>query len=339
MTELVTSNAASQLNLLAHRQQDLSVERSPAVDQAASAASQNTPAVVKPARADASNSSDQQQAKDRQQPERREPVERAPAAGPSKARIELKSIDFGLTPSEVVGTVDVLQRFDDNGDGRVDMLESQQAQLSRSDGLTFEGLAATPVSTEAPTQHVPGGEPNAAPTPHQQAAAAQVFAGPVQTSGDAAVVQVDKKFFSDKEAAALGAPTGTVDAPQKYYGQGAEVVVGQFAAAAEVAPKYYDKAPDTRSEGSIAEDGTGETKYYDKVAQTETEQSFGDAPGEDDRSYHEKAQQVASQLRGDGENAGQKKFAHAELSAYSTTADVTGGGKSVEIPGATVITV
>jgi hypothetical protein len=341
MAELVTSSAASQLNLLAHRQQDFSAERNPAVEQAASAATQAPPAVAKPVRSDASNLSDERPARERQQPERRPPVEveRAPVAGPSKPRIELKHIDFGLTPSEVVGTVDVLQRFDDNGDGRVNLLESQQAQLSRSDGATFEGLAAATVTSEAPTQHALGNEPSTAPAPDQQAAAGQFIASPGQPSGHEPAIQVDKKFYGDKETASLGAPTGTEDAPQKFYGQGAEVVIGQFAAAAEAAPKYYDKAPDARSEGAVAEEGTGETKYYDKVAQTETDQSFGNAPGEGDRTYHEKAQQVASESRSGGENTGQKKYAHAELSVYSTTVDITGGGSPTAIPGATVITV
>lgn len=239
-----------------------------------------------------------------------------------------------------MGTVDVLQRFDDNGDGRVDMLESKQAQLSRSDGVTFSGLAAAPATSEAAAP-TPAPEPALAQasSPAPQFAASKIYSGPEQFGRAEPGAPVEKKYFRDEETASLGAPTGTEDAPQKFYGQGAEVVIGQFAAATDAAPKYSDKAPDARSEGAVSEEGTGETKYYDKVAQTETEQSFGDAPGEGDRSYHEKAQEIASSSQsGDGE-VGQKKFAHTELSAYSTTADITGDGESVEIPGSTVITV
>ena len=340
MAEVVTSNAASQLNLLALRQQEISADRNTTVEPAV-AAPQNTPAVAKPASADASNLSDERSTRERPQPERRPPVEvdREPASGPSKARIELKQIDFGLTPSEVVGTIDVLQRFDDNGDGRVDMLESQQAQLSRSDGFTFSGLAAAPTNTEAPALTPdPTPQPVQAEATSSQAPENKIFVGPGQPESAGANAPVEKKFFKDEETASLGAPTGTEDAPRKFYGQGAEVVIGQFAAAAEAAPKYADKAPDARSEGAVSEEGTGETKYYDKVAQTETGQSFGDSPGENDRSYYDKAQEVASSARSDEENVGQKKFVHTELSAYSTTADISGDGQSVVIPGSTVIT-
>ena len=137
MTEVVTSDAASQLNLLADRQPGFSVEHDPAVGAGVQVAPQGAPAINKPERVATSHSSDEHSARERQQ------VRAAPSS-PSKARIELKRIDFGLTPAEVVGTVDVLQRFDDNGDGRVDLLESHQAQLSRHDGFTFAGLAASP---------------------------------------------------------------------------------------------------------------------------------------------------------------------------------------------------
>ena len=329
MAELVTSNAASQLNLLAQRQQDFSAERS--VTAEAAAATQNPPTVSKPSRSEASNSSDGQQSQERRQSERRASTEaeRAPASGPSKPRIELKQIDFGLTPSEIVGTVDVLQRFDDNGDGRVDMLESQQAQLSRSEGLTFSGLAAAPVKVEVstPTVEVPA-ENTSAPQPSVN----KLFVSGEQVPGEP-VVTTEKKFFKDEEAASLGAPSGTEDAPRKFYGQGAEVVLGQFAAAADATPKYSDKVTDARSEGAVSEDGTGETKYYDKVAQADSGQSFGEASSEGDRSYHEKAQEIATATAGGEKEIGQKKYVRTELSAYSTVAGVTKG----EQPNSTVL--
>ncbi len=334
MAEVVTSNAASQLNLLAHRQQDVSVERNSGAGSLA--VPQNTQEIRKPAAAEASNSSENQQNRERQQSERRSSaeIERAPASGPSKPRIELKQIDFGLTPAEIVGTVDVLQRFDDNGDGRVDLLESQQAQLSRSDGVTFSGLAAAPVKSEVSPQPT---ELLSVNTASPQPAVNRVFAGGDPVFGEPAAV-TEKKFFKDEEAASLGAPTGTEDAPRKFYGQGAEVVLGQFAAATDATPKYSDKVTDARSEGAVSEDGTGETKYYDKVAQAENGQSFGEAPGEGDRSYHEKAQQIASATNSAEGATEQKKFVHTELSAYSVVADVTGSGDLVTTGGPRIIT-
>ena len=341
MTEVVTSFAASQLNLLAHRQQDFSAERNPAVELGAQNVAQDAQAIGKQERAATANTSDEDAARERQHQERRqqnEEAERAAPTGPAKARIEFKRIDFGLTPAEVVGTVDVLQRFDDNGDGRVNLIESQQAQLSRQDDSTFEGLAAAP-STPGLRSFAPKQEE----TEETEVPAAPVAAGQQQTPGqpveEEAGVDVGKKYFGTEELASLGSPTDTEDAPRKFYGQGAEVVIGQFAAAAEVTPKFSEKAPtDSRSEGAVSEEGTGEIKYYDKASQSDTEQSFGDAPDEEASSLYEKAQQIASALEGDDNDPEQKKYVQTDAPAYSSTGGITESGHT-PIPGTTVITV
>ncbi len=340
MTEVVTSFAASQLNLLAHRQQDFSVERSPAQDSGVQAVSQDTQAIGKQERAVAANTSDEQATKERQHQERRQSqdeAERSAPTGPAKPRIELKSINFGLTPAEVVGTVDVLQRFDDNGDGRVDLIESQQTQVSREGDSTFEGLAAAPATSglrsTAPDQKEAGSaaEPVVATAGQQQT--------PGQPVEEEAGVDVGKKYFGTEDIASLGSPTDTEDAPRKFYGQGAEVVIGQFAAATEAAPKYSEKAPtDARSEGAVTEEGTGEVKYYDKVAQSDADQSFGEPSGEEAGSLYEKAQQIASALEGDDNEPEQKKYVQTEAPAYSSTGEIA-ANRHQTIPGATVITV
>ncbi len=240
-----------------------------------------------------------------------------------------------------MGTIDVLQRFDDNGDGRVNLIESQQAQLSRKGDSTFEGLAASPVTpglrSFAPDPRETQG--SAEPANATKAEHPQVSSIPGQASEEEAGVDVGKKYFGTEETASLGAPTDTVDAPRKFYGQGAEVVIGQFAAATDTAPKYSDKAPtDARSEGAVTEEGTGEFKYYDKAAQSDTEQSFSDAPGEEAGSLYEKAQQIASALEGDDQEPEQKKYVETEAVAYSSTGEIAANGHAA-IPGATVITV
>jgi len=90
MTEVVTSFAASQLNLLAHRQQGFSIERNPAVELGGHSAAQDTQAIGKKERAATANTADEHAAKGRQQQERRQlqdESERAAPTGPAKPRI------------------------------------------------------------------------------------------------------------------------------------------------------------------------------------------------------------------------------------------------------------
>ncbi|MEQ9449933.1 MAG: hypothetical protein RLN70_13675 [Rhodospirillaceae bacterium] len=346
MAEVVTYSAASQLNLLAHRQQDFAVERSPVQDTNAATEAQQASAIEKAARNAAANSAGQDQAFERRQQQKQQEAQpQAANPGPSKPRVELKRIDLGLSASEVVGTPDVLQRFDDNGDGRVDMLESQQVLLSRNNSVTtFAGLAASPARIEtksfAPEQPVDASPRPAPPVanPDQHVTAKKFFVSPGQPGGEDAGVAVSKKFFGAAETASLGAPTDSADAPRKFYGQGAEVVIGQFAAAHDATPKYYVKGEDARSPGAISEDGTGEVKYYDKVAQSDSGRTFGDSTS-GESSYYEKAQQAAGSLSGGTGAPEQKKFVHAELTVYSETAQITGEGAPRTVPaGSTVIT-
>ena len=127
MTEVVTSSAAfQQLNLLAPRQQEFGVERQ-GVD-AGFATADIAPAAVETSSDNLSHSAssggDQNPVNHHQ--EQAQPRPEAAISGPSKPRIEIKHIDLGLTPSEVVGTPDILQRFDTNGDGRLSLAEVWQ---------------------------------------------------------------------------------------------------------------------------------------------------------------------------------------------------------------------
>ena len=272
MTEVVTSSAASQqLSLLAPRQQVFVVDRQ-GVDSAFSTADIAATSVDTQADTFTQSESafDDQNPVNRHQdetPQRaREP---APApSGPSKARVEIKHIDLGLTPSEVVGTPDILQRFDANGDGRVDLIEAARAGVAREGVFTFAGLASA--SQDSAVQTEVAVQPQVAVA----ADAAPVVATTVDSAGKKLFTAAEagagpaKKFFN--AVAAQGAPTGHVDAPKKFYGQGAEVVVGKFAVA-ENTPKIADKVP--ADEKVVATEDGGETKLYDKVAQTDTDQS------------------------------------------------------------------
>jgi hypothetical protein len=247
----------------------------------------------------------------------REPAPAPAPTGPSKARIEIKHIDLGLTPSEVVGTPDILQRFDSDGDGRVDLIEAARAGVAREGVFTFAGLAAA----NAKSAEQAAVDAQAAPQP-------QVAVAP-----DAAPVVIDadgKKLFTPAEAgaapgkkffnavAAQGTPTGHVDAPKKFYGQGAEVVVGKFAA--DTAQKLSEK--DIGDQKVVVTDD-GETKLYDKVAQTDTDQTSGE-DGADDADTSPRHRQAAQE---DGapvvKKGGRKGVAAYAPETTSTTTVVT----------------
>ncbi len=224
----------------------------------------------------------------------RDPAAGQGGTGPSRPRVELKRFDVGLSPSEVVGTEDVLQRFDANGDGRVDMLESSKAALVRQNVFTFSGLAAAPIRSTQDDVPADLTDDQALTLARETGAAiaalpARDDAGlPRKFSNSLIQDPAAKKFFADA-AAAEGVPSGVADAPKKYYGQGAEVVAGQHAGNAAQPPvKYADRAQTT-----VTEDGTGEAKYYDRVAQTEASENGGDAAA-DREKYSEKAQEIAA---------------------------------------------
>ena len=61
--------------------------------------------------------------------------------GPSHACVEIRAFDVGRTPAEVVGTVDVVQRFDQNDDGRINLIEANRAtRIRNTDFSTYSGL-------------------------------------------------------------------------------------------------------------------------------------------------------------------------------------------------------
>ncbi|MGE4061955.1 MAG: hypothetical protein AB7E79_01175 [Rhodospirillaceae bacterium] len=288
MTEVVTTYAASpQLNLLAQRQQGFGVStpsmqaEAPTADinalqsvlAAADKSENNSFAAELPARDASANNN---------------------GSGPSRPRVEIKQFDVGLSPSEVVGTQDVLQRFDANGDGRVDTLEADKAALVRQKVFTFAGLAAAPAPVSGEQSRVDLTEAEAPALARETGLAIAALAGEsepgVPKKFSASLVQdpTAKKYFAE---AAEGAPSGTADAPKKYYGQGAEVVVaGQANNGANPPVKYADRAP--VREQTVSEDGTGEVKYYDRVPQAEAGDTGGDPAARE--KYSEKAQEIAA---------------------------------------------
>jgi hypothetical protein len=296
MTEVVTSTAAaSQLNLLAQRQQVFGVER-PVVERQSVDAGFTAADLATAATADTSVDSQQQKFSDKQEdqnPVNRHSEQPAPRAeqvtGPSKPRVEIKHIDLGLTPSEVVGTPDVLQRFDTNGDGRVDLAEAARAGVAREGVFTYAGLAgqtsdaATAVAGEVAveTEENPRvGAPTAAP-----AGTSEVVEKKLYAAADVPAAQSRRHFV---QAAAEGGSSGVAEAPKKFSGQGAEVVVGRFAA--EPSPKIADKAV-TKQTTTVSEDGSGEEKIYDKVAQAET-----DTGNAEQQPQHDPTQRQAAQV-------------------------------------------
>jgi hypothetical protein len=322
MTEVVTSFAASQqLNLFAPRQQVFVVERQGEESSFATAdiaaAGVDTPEDTTSQSDSAFNGQNPVNRHQDETPQRAHDAAPRPS-GPSKARVEIKHIDLGLTPSEVVGTPDILQRFDSNGDGRVDLIEAARAGVAREGVFTFAGLAT---ANEKPEEDVTIEEavlvqpqvavaPDASPAP----VAATVNGKKLFTAADAGVGAA-KKFFN--VVAAQGAPTGNVDAPKKFYGQGAEVVVGKFAAAEHV-PKFADKVP---ADEKIYVTEDGETKLYDKVAQTDTDQSGEDTA--DDTTPREQPKAAPAE-----DAPAAKKPARVAVAAYtadtaSTTTVVT----------------
>jgi hypothetical protein len=310
MTEVVTSLAASsQLNLSAQRLQGFGVSTVVQQPEAPTAEANALQSVL----AAADKSEDKSFAAELPA---RDPSAGNNGSGPSRPRVEIKQFDVGLSAAEVVGTEDVLQRFDANGDGRVDLLESDKAALVRQKVFTFAGLAAAPTvsveqsrvqltESEAPALARETGAAIAALSTFDEAGVPKKFsASLVQDPGT-------RKFFA-ATAAAEGAPSGVVDAPKKYYGQGTEVVAGPVANGGNgAAPvKYADRAP--VREQAVSEEGTGEVKYYDRVPQTETGEHGGDTAGRE--KYSDKAQEIAA--------------------AYA----ILQGGAPVETPVVTVVT-
>jgi hypothetical protein len=256
-------------------------------------------------------------------------------------KIEIKDFDIGRRAAEVVGTVDAVQRFDNNSDGRVDLLESQRATRSRDTSFTYAArgqarVDGPSVATQVQDQEIAKSvtEPvrHTAPQPNQPIAQTPLADGAANGAG---------KIFGDAQIVS-GGSDGTfsdgVQVPQKFFGEGSEVIVGRFASDADVQQKFSDKV-DQADAGRYYENGTGEQKLYDKVSQSEPgrfapeqeESKYygeGDLPvaatsgeeGQAEASLYEKAQQVEAQAGGRDQGAAQQKKLYAELELYSDVA-------------------
>ncbi|NKB43228.1 MAG: hypothetical protein GKS03_03010 [Alphaproteobacteria bacterium] len=389
MTEVVTNSAASlQQSLVAGHQpraigvsgsnQDTNSQQTAVAARPAGAQSAN--AVARPSRSDQSQADSQQnQQSPSKQPIKRVVPDPADAVRASRSeskavvdKVELKDFDLGRSASEVVGTVDAVQRFDNNADGRVDLLESQRATRARDTSFTYaaRGQARSETSNVAEqVQHqeiqqslAPRAETASQPavTPSQTTVAEETARAPLKKFGDPQVVSggssdegtVTKKYVAAEEIASQGGFSDGAPVQQKFFGDGAEVVIGRFASDADAPQKFSDKA--VAESGRFYEEGSGEQKFYDKVAQSEPgsfapEQgerkyydSSQDAPttanaggdGQPEVSLYDKAQQVERQSGGhDGQGQEPKKL-YGELELYS---DVAGFGEEPVIAGEVVV--
>lgn len=281
-------------------------------------------------------------------------------------RVEIKDFDIGRSAAEVVGTVDVVQRFDNNADGRIDLLESQRATRARDTSSTYAARGQARSETSNVAEQVQqqeiqrSFEPQVRQNAESQAPAPTVAeeqaSAPLKKFGDPQVLSggasdegtVLKKFVSSEEISSQGSFSDGAPVEQKFYGEGAEVVIGRFAADTDGAQKFSDRAAQAET-GRFYEDGTGEQKFYDKVAQSEAGRfapedggqkyydgaedlpsTAGSGEGQPDASLYEKAQQVAAQTGGhDGAGQEPKKL-YGELELYS---DVAGYGEEPAIIG------
>lgn len=292
MSELVTSaSAISQSNLFAQRQQVFVVERTDDAAGDAAVATNDSP-----------NNTISAASANRHE-------DAAPSLaqhGPSRARVEIRSLDLGLTPAEVVGTPDVLQRFDSNGDGRVDLLESDKATLVRQNLFTFAGVgnAAGEIEVTAPPVIVSSDDAAVAGAVTPEAAPGEPKKFFVAATPDG---RPAAHKFADLREASAGGTTATIAVGRKFYGQGTEAVAG----AAHAAPvRLYDKAAVLRQQ-AVAHDDGGETRLYDKVARSDAQnrqQSGGGA------TLHERARQIAAAVNGS------KKTVLVQVNAYTAAA-------------------
>lgn len=379
MTEVVTNTAAS-------LQQAFAAERPQkpfAVSGSQADTSPNSNPVLKPrgaqapsAVARAPKSDDAQPQPRRQQPDPSQALkaktsEQVDPNRPSKSesaprsdavKVELKDFDVGRRPAEVVGTLDVVQRFDNNADGRVDLLESQRAARARDSVFTYaargvaradgpsvaeevqrqeaeQSVASSTTQSVTPSSN---GNNSSEQSGAESAVPKKIFQDPqVTTGGPEEDGVVPKKLFGSVEAASTGVFSDGAPVEQKFFGEGVEIVRGRFASDPEVQQKLFDKADEVTA-GRFYEDGSGEEKLYDKVAQSEAGRFYEDPserklyddetvqPGptgeyaEGEQSLYEKAQQVEEQSGADIAVDEQPKKLYAELELY---ADVAGYGE------------
>lgn len=333
---------------------------------------QSASAVSRPSRSDQSQADGQRN----QQSAPKQPIKRVvpdPAdalrasrseSKPVVDKVEVKDFDLGRSASEVVGTVDAVQRFDNNADGRIDLLESQRATRARDTSFTYAARGQARVETAAVTPQVPQPSAQQAPravanhdaAPVVTSVAEETAKAPLKKFGDPQVVSggssedgtVAKKYVAAEEVASQGGFSDGAPVQQKFFGDGAEVVIGRFAADTDAPQKFSDKA--VAESGRYYEEGSGEQKFYDKVAQSESgsfapEQdgkkyydSAEDVPatangggsGQPEASLYEKAQQVESQTGGHGGAGQEPKKLYGELELYS---DVAGFGDEPVLAG------
>ncbi|MBT4741516.1 MAG: hypothetical protein HOH20_14305 [Rhodospirillaceae bacterium] len=354
--------------------------------------SQNTAEAVRPAGAQSANAvprssrSDHSQGDGQrnQQSAPKQPIKRVvpdPAdalrasrseSKPVVDKVEVKDFDLGRSASEIVGTVDAVQRFDNNSDGRVDLLESHRATRARDTSFTYAARGQARAETSNVAEQVqqqeiqqslaPRAETASQPSvaPSQTTVAEETAKAPLKKFGDPQVVSggsseegtVTKKYVAAEEIASQGGFSDGAPVQQKFFGDGAEVVIGRFAADTDGPQKFADKA--VAESGRYYEEGSGEQKFYDKVAQSEPGSfapdqdgkkyydSAEDAPatangsgsGQPEASLYEKAQQVESQAGGHGGTGQEPKKLYGELELYS---DVAGLGEEPVIAGESVV--
>lgn len=282
MTDLVTAKVAqdAQLNLAALRPQVQPQDRQQSPIQIAQA-SVDADARRAPAAAEETATRSDSQA-DADRDARRE----AELTGPSRARVEIRNFDVGKTPAEVVGTRDVVLRFDGNDDGRIDLIESRRASRARAETGSYAGLYARDVDPRAGVRQQVDPPARTAPDGVEQLPTDTTLAPPRTDA------EFEAKKFSDKALADQGYSSGEAEVAPKFYGRGAEPVVGQFAAQTPEPPQKFSERAAELDRGRISEDGSGERKFYDKVPQAETP-SNGGGETPQQRTYYERAQELA----------------------------------------------
>jgi hypothetical protein len=282
MTELVTIKVAqeAQLSLLAQRPQAQTAERTQAPIQI-TGAEVNPDVQRAPNQAEGASTenggdfaSDQNRSNSQ-----------AELTGPSRARVQVRDFDVGKTPAEVVGTRDVVARFDTNDDGRIDLVEAQRSARARDDGgaSSFRGLAtsrADPAPAEAPAQIQPKVENKPAQTEEPK----QKFG--TTENGDV----ISQKKFTPRTEGGEGAPE-----PQKFFGKGPEAALGQFAAPTEQPQKFSDRAAVVDRGAGETEAASGERKYYDKVSESDAGNTGSEDPQQQQsQTYYERARELAA---------------------------------------------
>ena len=359
MTEAVTSLSANlQQYLLAESQQRAASANSSAEVGANLSISSGSPAIASAADASNPSSKNSKYQQDGQPGQKRTADGTMDTPKASKLRgsdeavtIEIRDFDIGRTPAEVVGTADVLARFDDNQNGRVDLLESRRAAKARDSSSTFAargqaGLESSTVAQGTQEQTVEKSVSDRATSETASVLAGQ--AGQKEDSG-----QEPKKIYTDSQLISGGTiddgtvPEKVIDseaiasqggfsdgAPvqQKFYGDGAEIVIGRFVANADMQQQLSGQMYDSES-GRLYEEGSGEKKLYDKVAQSEPG-SFYQERGEEitnrdndtaqlEMSIYEKAQRLEAQNDVVGEQAKEIKKIYGELDLYASIAKLS----------------